>query len=261
MALFERWTDRAGVDRTGPTALHTQISDEVRASIATGRWPVGHRLPAEPELARELAVSRGTIRRALATLIEEGLLTQSPGRGTFVVAVPSPPRAEGELRGIAEDFALQGLTLTTRVVRAEVAVPDERISSALHVLADEPVTCLTRVRSAESTPIALLHNYVRADLAPDLNSRDLQNTTLFELLEEHYGLALAFAHRSFAAVSATAEVAEQLGLAMGAPVLHMTQTAHLADGRPLEHSDAWIVSDHVRVSLVLERPRKNEVSA
>ncbi len=259
MALFERRTDKTGVDRTGPTALHTQISDEIRASIGDHLWPVDHRLPAEPELARDLGVSRGTIRRALATLIDEGLLTQTPGKGTFVVALPAPPRAEGALRSIAEDFALQGLNLTTRVLRAEVVVPEVQVSSALHVLADQPVICLSRLRSSESTPIALLHNYVRADLAPGLEKLDLEGRTLFDLLEQHYGLALAFAHRHFAAMAASVHVADLLDLPLGTPVLHMTQTAHLADGRPLEHSEAWIVSDEVRVSMVLERPQKDEV--
>jgi len=260
MAIFERLRTRSGVDRTGPTALHTQISDTIRATIAAGTWPVGHRLPAEPDLAAELKVSRGTLRRALTTLVDEHLLIQTPGKGTFVVALPSAPRAEGELRGIAEDFARQGLQLTTRVVAAELAVPATPVGAVLHVLADEPVVCLTRVRSADGTPIALLKNYVRADFAPGLEKLDLVSRTLFELIEVHYGLALAFARRGFAAHAATAEVAEYLTVPVGAPVLHMTQTAYLADGRPLEHSDVWIASDEVQVSMVLERPQSNEVA-
>lgn len=260
MAIFERRQPAATVDRTGPTALHTQISDTIRATIGSGAWPVGHRLPAEPELAIDLKVSRGTLRRALSTLVDEGLLTQSPGKGTYVIAVPTAPRAEGELHGIAEDFARQGLRLTTTVLRAELDVPDTAVSAVLHVLADEPVVCLTRVRSTDSTPIALLNNFVRADLAPGLEKLDLVSRTLFELLEVHFGLALAFARRDFAARAATAEVAQHLAVAVGAPVLHMTQTAYLADGRPIEHSEVWIASDEVHVSMVLERPQKFEVA-
>ena len=261
MAIFEWRKGATSIDRTGATALHTQISDAIRARIGAGTWPIGHQLPAEPDLAAELMVSRGTVRRALSTLIDEGLLTQTQGKGTFVVATAAIPKAEGELRGIAEDFARQGLHLTTVVLRAELAVPDVAVGAELHVLADEPVVCIERVRSTETTPIALLYNFVRADLAPDLEKLDLVGRTLFDLLELHYGLALAYARRMFSARAATGDVARQLEVAEGSPVLHLRQTAFLADGRPLEHSEVWIASDDVHVSMVLERPQAHEVTS
>lgn len=258
MAMFERGTPAGALDREAPTALHTQISDAIRAGIAEGVWPVGHRMPSEPELAAELSVSRGTLRRALATLTDEGLLTQTPGRGTFVAAHPAPPSREGELRGIAEDFALQGLRVTTVVLRSEVAVPAPAVSAALHVLADDPVVCLRRVRSSDGVPIALLENFVRADLAPGLAEVDFEKVTLFDALEHRYGLPIASARRRFTARAATDDVAEHLHLSAGAPVLHLEQTTHLTDGRPIEYSDVWINSDEVSVSTVLERASRKE---
>ncbi len=258
MAMFERGTSASELDREAPTALHTQISDAIRAGIADGVWAVGHRMPPEPELAAELSVSRGTLRRALATLIDEGLLTQTPGRGTFVAAQPVAPSREGELRGIAEDFALQGLRVATIVLRSEVSVPAPAVSAALHVLAGEPVVCLRRVRSADGAPIALLENFVRADLAPGLHEVDFENETLFDALEHRYGLPIGYARRRFAARAASDDVAEHLRIERGAPVLHLEQTTHLTDGRPVEYSDVWINSDEVSVSTVLERASQKE---
>lgn len=261
MAMFERDAEARSLDREAPTALHTQISDVIRAGVADGTWQVGLRLPSEPELAVELSVSRGTLRRALSTLIDEGLLTQTPGRGTFVTSRPRSPSTEGELRGIAEDFALQGLRIVTRVLRATVAVPPGPVSAALHVLAGESVVCLRRVRSTDGSPIAVLDNYVRADLAPGLESVDFEHETLFEALEHRFGLSIAYARRRFAARAATDEIAEQLRLDPGAPVLHLEQITHLTDGRPIEYSDVWINSDEVSVSTLLERaPRTEAIS-
>lgn len=257
MAMFQFDAGAGEPDRYAPTALHTQISDAIRAGIARGEWAVGGRLPAEPELATLLGVSRGTIRRALSTLLDEGLLVQTPGRGTFVAAAPARPQADAALSGIAEDFARQGLALTTTVLRAEVAVPPVPIGAALHVLADEPVVCLSRVRHAQGAPVALLHNYVRADLAPGLESKDLTHRTLFDLLEHDYGLPLAAARREFAARAASPELAERLAIEPGSPVLLLSQVVTLADGRPVEASEIWIASDQVRVSVLLERPGRN----
>lgn len=258
MAMFARDDGSHGLDREAPTALHTQIADAIRAGIADGSWAVGHRMPPEPDLAAELKVSRGTLRRALSTLTDEGLLSQTPGRGTFVAAKPTAPATEGELRGIAEDFALQGLRVSTTVLSAGVGVPPVGVGTALHVLADEPVVCLRRVRSTDGTPIALLDNYVRADLAPGLESVDFAAETLFDALENRFGLRIGYARRRFAARIASAEVAAQLAIAPGHPVLHLEQTTHLTDGRPVEYSDVWINSDEVSITTTLERSRLAE---
>src|SRR6266540_2079116 len=64
--------------------LHAQIAARVRREVQEGVYGPGQRLPAEVHLARQLGVSRGTVRQALTALLEEGLLQTVPGRGTFV---------------------------------------------------------------------------------------------------------------------------------------------------------------------------------
>ena len=62
-----------------PATLHSRISAWLRAQIASGAWPAHYRLKPEPELAADLGVSRGTLRRALSTLFAEGALVQVRG--------------------------------------------------------------------------------------------------------------------------------------------------------------------------------------
>lgn len=69
-----------------PALTHRRIQTELERKITSGEWPVGTRLPAEPELALELSVSRGTLRRALATLRARGLIEAAPGRGSHVIS-------------------------------------------------------------------------------------------------------------------------------------------------------------------------------
>src|SRR5207253_7328580 len=83
------------MDRQGGSseALHAQVAAHVRREVREGFYPRGARLPAEVALARQLGVSRGTVRQALTSLLAEGLLETVAGRGTFVVDGSSQPSA------------------------------------------------------------------------------------------------------------------------------------------------------------------------
>ena len=84
------------LDRTGPTPIHAQIKHWMEEQIRSGVWPARFKLKAEVDLARDLDVSRGTVRKAISDLIAEGLLTQThgslpctrPGRTVAWVSVP-----------------------------------------------------------------------------------------------------------------------------------------------------------------------------
>src|ERR1700712_5296590 len=119
------------LDRDMPVPLHAQISAAMRREIRAGAWPAHHRLAAEPDLAVSYRVSRGTLRRALRTLIEEGLLVQVRGRGTFVVS-PSLGQTIGqELLSLSEGLAREGITSRSEVLSQDVELPSDAIAGLL----------------------------------------------------------------------------------------------------------------------------------
>jgi|HubBroStandDraft_4_1064222.scaffolds.fasta_scaffold445944_2 GntR family transcriptional regulator len=72
------------VDQRDPTPLHQQLAAILRAQIEAGDYDETGMLPSEGQLQQEHEVSRGTVRRALATLADEGLVFTIAARGTFV---------------------------------------------------------------------------------------------------------------------------------------------------------------------------------
>src|ERR687895_466439 len=79
-------SDQRTVDRPRPRAA--AVRHELALGIGQGRWRAGDRLPAEPELAASLGVSRATLRDALRSLEEDGFVTRVRGAGTFVTHRP-----------------------------------------------------------------------------------------------------------------------------------------------------------------------------
>lgn len=66
--------------------LIDQVAARFQDEIASGRWPVGQRIPVEAELAAAFGVGRNTVREALQSLVHSGLLSREQGRGTFVIS-------------------------------------------------------------------------------------------------------------------------------------------------------------------------------
>jgi DNA-binding GntR family transcriptional regulator len=241
------------IDRDGPVAIHAQISEGIRARVASGEWPAHYRLKSEPDLAAELGVSRGTLRRALATLIQEGLLRQVRGRGTFVASTTFEPAIAQRLSTLSEDFASQGVIFDTEVRSAESIEPPKPVAALLDVQPGASVLRLERLRSTEGSPVTLLVNFVRTDLAPGIEAVDFASASLFGTLEGRYGLKIGTARRTFSAEAADPHIAEALQLAEGEPVQYMQQVTYLADGRPVEYSDVWIHSGRLKVTSLLSR--------
>lgn len=241
------------LNREAAVPLHVQISDSIRAHIASGDWPSNYRLRTEPDLAEELRVSRGTLRRAIATLINEGLLKQFPGRGTFVTSTLIEPAIAQKLSSLTEDFASQGIDVSTQVISSELLEAPRPVASLLDVVPGQRVLRLTRLRSTANGAVALLINYVRTDLAPGIEAVDFATNSLFGTLENRYRLHIGSGRRSFTAEEATVEVADALGLSVGTPVQYLEQVTYLTDGRPIEYSDVWINSKLLRVTSMLAR--------
>ncbi|MCK6209504.1 GntR family transcriptional regulator [Georgenia sp. EYE_87] len=233
--------------------LHEQISNEFRSRIASGTWPPRYRLPSEPELAAELSVGRGTLRRALLTLLEEGLLRRVPGKGTFVTSTTIEPAIAQKLTGLSEDFTSQGIVSATEVIDCSLIEPPAPVAALLEIPAGGEVLRLYRRRSTAGGPVALLHNYVRAVNLPGIEHVDFEKESLFNTLETTYRLRIATARRTFSAEPANEMVSERLGVPLGSPVQYLEQVTYLADGHPIEYSDVWIRSDRLRVTSLLSR--------
>lgn len=242
------------LSRTAPAPLHDQISGLLRERIVSGRWPSHMRLPSEPELATKLGVARGTIRRATRSLIDEGLLVQHHGRGTFVGSKLLEQSFAQEIISTAGALDRDGVRYSTNVIHQELVTVSEQIAAHLHMSdGDAQAVSLRRVRAVEGTPVFLLDNYVVASMCPGLESADLRRRPLLTVLEDDYGLAVDGVQRTLQAQIATHAIASLLQVAVASPVLYLEQISYDEASNPIEYSDVWIRGDKFRLSSWLKR--------
>jgi DNA-binding GntR family transcriptional regulator len=239
--------------RDDATPLHEQVSRYLRAQILAGTISPRTKLPAEPDLAALLDVSRGTLRRAMASLMADGFIVQRHGRGTFVrsdsdVEVPFVQ----EITSLAQSLSTRGRAITTRVHALDQRPATARQAVALDVETGTIVQHLDRVRSDADGPTMRLVNVMRTDVVPALDKDALEQTALYDVFAE-LGLAPERAIRTFGATVADDEVAAALHVAAGHPILHIEQTSMLTDGRVVEFSDVWVRGDRLRLQVEVRR--------
>ena len=220
---------------TGAMPLYEQIRTYVVQAIQDGRYRPGDKIPSERELAEELGVSRLTVHHAIKGLQQSGILVAQVGRGTFVSLRPLNQQLEA-LTSFTEDMRSRGNSPSSRILSAKVCPAPDDIARFLDVRPGTQLAMLQRVRIADSQAMAVETSHIVASACPGLIDRyDFEQESLYRVLRQEYGLALAHAEQTIAARGATREEARVLGLKPNAPILHMTRVLYTADNQPLEY--------------------------
>ena len=242
-----------GLERDLPTPIYQQIQEWLRSQIRSGRWPEHYKVSAEIDLASQLGVSRGTVRKAISDLIDEGLLVQVHGRGTFVASGHLEQPLAEHLIALSEDLIKKHIPFETRVLVQSVIHPNQRVASLLSIPDSSEVLYLKRLRMVGGAPLIIINNHVVLSRCPGIERVDFTRYRLFQALEELFGLQLDWGRRTFEARAAGDENAELLGISPCDPVMYLEQVVYLQDGTPIELSDDWLRGDRFRLSATVSR--------
>lgn len=219
------------LDRTSPVPLYYQLAQQLESAIEQGALAPGNLLGNEIDLSTRLGLSRPTVRQAIQSLVDKGLLVRRRGVGTQVVH--SQVKRPLELSSLYDDLEAAGQGPTTHVVRNERVPASADVAAALGIAEGSEVTRLERLRATHGQPVAFLCNHLPPALL-DLDTERLESTGLYRLLRSA-GITLHSARQTIGARSATAEEAALLTEKEGAALLTMQRTAYDDTGRPVEY--------------------------
>ncbi len=228
----------AGDEGTGglrARPLYRGVREELVRRIAEGIWQPGQALPSEFEIAADLGVSQGTVRKALDELTAERLVVRRQGRGTYV-ARHNDERILFQFFKLIPDSGGRRFP-ESRVLGVETRPADAVAAERLGIAAGEGVVAIERVRFVGGAAAIVERITVAAALYPGLTERPLPNN-LYELYAAEFGVTIAAATERLKAVAAGSREAEHLGVAPGTPLLAIDRTARAIDGRIAE----WRVS-------------------
>ncbi|KAF0135633.1 MAG: GntR family transcriptional regulator [Xanthobacteraceae bacterium] len=212
--------------------LYRQVKDRLVRRIAEGAWQTGQMIPSEFQIAGELGVSQGTVRKALDEMTAERLLVRRQGVGTFVAS-------HDEARILFQFFKLtrddgrrefpDSVVLSVQVVPAPAEV-----AQRLDLRQGETAVIIHRVRSLGGEAAVSERIAVPAARFPGLSEFDPVPNNLYGLYAERYGVTVARASESLKAVACPDVDAAHLGIPGGSPVLSIDRLALDLDGRKVE---------------------------
>ncbi|MDO9176520.1 MAG: GntR family transcriptional regulator [Actinomycetota bacterium] len=205
----------------------------------------GHVLPSESDLSAEFGVSRVTVRRALETLRDEGLVESRQGFGWFVATAPLQQQLT-RLDTIERQLEERGVHPERQILEfAFVAAPP-------HVAERLGCTQVLRVKRrnlADGAPFAVVTVWCPAELGEHLSRRDVERKPFYELL----GVALRGATQTIGAAAASASDAALLEVPVDSPVLRCERLTTTEAGQPI------LLSEHIfpahRTEFVVELPQ------
>ena len=234
------------------TPLYQQVANDLRDAIVNDVYHVGARIPTEPELSRLYDVSRITIRKAIEILVEEGLLVKRQGKGTFVREAQVVPTVHDDrrtaLNGFSASCRQNGLEPGSRLLRREVIdVP----SAAREFFGDESrVITIDRLCTADGAPIMVDHCLFAEEGHEFLETADLEDASLFELIRNATG---QHPHRDSAQMLsiqlADEQVAHALSVPVGEPLFSLEGSYRDQDGKPLYIGKQLIIGSRYTFSM------------
>lgn len=219
--------------------------------LETGGYRPGDQLPPEPTLARQLGVSRATLREALRSFEQQGSISRRQGVGTFV----NPRRLYVEsglevLISMEDLLAGREVTVTTANtwIRQETALP--KSARRLGLPDGAPLTVITRTYLADGQPVAYLMEAAPAVLV-DVAALTQAGVSLlaYQLAQiDQPPATLAQAHLT--PVLGTSEICAALDILPTDPIMFLEQTVFNAETRPICYARTYYVPDFFDFHLI-----------
>ncbi len=231
--------------------LYAQVKDQLIRRLVDGVWQPGMNIPSEQELARQLNVSQGTVRKALDAMTAENLLVRRQGRGTFV-AEPEDSR-----------ILFQFFKLTTDNKTQDSAFPESRLlcwsqepstadeAQALSIDKGAPVWRIERVRQVDGKSVITETISIAAKTLPGFDALKEIPNNVYQLYSSNWGITIAKADEKLKAVLSNERDCATLGCETGVPMLLIRRIARDLEGNPVELRCSRCLTDDMHYAVNL----------
>jgi GntR family transcriptional regulator len=207
-------------------------------------------LISEPDLAKQLGVSRATLREAMRTFETQGLIRRRQGAGTFVVGkVPVIDAGLEVLESLDTMARRMNLAIAVSDLNVEQITAEEEYASELGVTVGACLTRVRRVMRAETRPVAYLIDLMSEDILKIADLPEGFNGSVLDFMLER-GDELRISRAAISATNATAEVAKALEIQRGDVLLQFVSQIYTAGGKMVDYTVSYFIPGYFNFHVV-----------
>ncbi len=229
--------------------------EEIRNFIIEQKMDAGDFLPSENEFCQLLGISRGTLREAMRLLEEEGSVLRKQGVGTIISHHASPIQSTLDINeGNTEMIQGKGMQPGTLDARFEELPANKLVAKELRLKPGDSVMVLTRIRTADDTPVAYTIDYLPTSIVTVEMANTFQDQSLYQYLEDELGFQLTNSLLRLVPKKANKQIANVLEIKVGTPLMLLLQTDTDINQSPVVYSEEYFVGH--RFEFVIMRRRR-----
>ena len=240
------------LDRTSLIPLYHQLYEILRAKIDNGDWNPGDMIPPESELQKHYEVSQITVRKALNTLVDQGLIVRRRGKGTFL----AKRRIDSNLSSMIdfdEDMEQRGMKPRTVLIATSHPTISTNTASMLEIDIDEEITLISRLRYADDEPLSMETSILVSKYVPGILKNDFTKRSLRETLLTDYGIELVYAQQTISGAASPRRYCQASGYRAGRPAIDHRAAQLFAEQHADRVSPNFLPCRPLRFPLRIER--------
>lgn len=228
------------IDHKSPVPLHLQAEELLRTMINDPEHSSGKFLPNEVELAKQLAISRSTLRQALNKLVYEGLLIRKKGIGTKVAETAISSKSKNWL-SFTQEMNARGIVIKNFELHVTWVTPDEKIANFFDIGTSKKILKLERLRGKVEGPFVYFISYFhpRVGLTGDEDFK----RPLYDILEKDHLVVATLSKEEIGAIAADKHIAAKLEVEPGSPILFRKRFVYDQGERPIEYNLGYYRAD------------------
>lgn len=232
-------------DEEGQTPFYKQLKGKILDDIESGKLKHGDKLPSERELAEQFQISRMTARHTLSILEREGVVERRVGAGTFITNNKITMDFI-TFNSFTKNMLNKGLHPSTEVLSIGKIEAKPHIANKLRVPVGETLFALKRLRKVNDMPIAIEESFVAERLCPNLDTHITDNVSLYQILEDEYGIVLVKAKEHMQVTFSEESDSKLLKIRTESPCIFQESIAFDRNENEIEFSTSLTRSDIVK---------------
>jgi len=238
------------IDHKSAVPLHAQVEALIREMQQDKEFREGNFLPNEVELAKQLGISRNTLRQATNKLVYEGILVRKKGVGTRFVDADVDTRLKN-WSSFSQEMILKGLEVKNFEIEAKWVKAKKNVPHFLDIPKGTEVLQLKRLRGTPDGPFVMFYSWFHPRVG--LTGKEDFSRPLYEIMEKDYFTIVKVSKEEISACAADQTLSEKFGINKGDPILKRVRMVYDPGNRPVEYNIGFYRGDRFSYKIESER--------